>query len=1065
MLQINASSYLVSLDFSCPKTKFFRTSSLRELLELKNAHNDAVIIVGNAKIGIQVLIETYITKRYPKIIHPVNTPELTEIKMSEKFFEIGAAASVSDIESFIKEKINEIPESKAKILVSIKEMLQYFADRQIKNVASVAGSIMTGFSESDFNTILVASKTKLVFQNNQREVLFDENFLENHLKNIANSKEVLVTIKIPLSTENEYFRFYKQSRRKGKDLAIVNAAFKISFDFPSQKITDIIIALGSIKHTTMLATKTMQSLRGQKWSENVLNDATSFLVKELKELDIDNTMCKPEYKVGLAASFFFKFYLFVCEELHKKFPVSTLPLKEEEKLLTEPDKHIPTKSTQFFQNVPEDQEKIDPVGRPVPHVSALKQTTGEATYVDDIPRFENELYAALILSEKARAKIVKIDPSEALKMEGVRAEQNITGYLMKDEEVFASKEVRCVGQIIGVVVAETMELAEEARKIVRVQYEDISQPILSIEEAIKANSVWEPLMVEIGNLDEGFKNSKHVLEGESRTGFQEHFYMETNTHIAVPYDNDEIHLIGTHQSPSQTQMIVAHALNLEANRVYCKVKRVGGGFGGKESRHLGILIPIALAAMKTGRPVRICLSRKDDMIITGGRNPVLAKWKVGFEEDGKLNALDVSYYLNAGYSLDLTDFVRKMMILKANNGYHIENLRARGQSCKTNLPSNTAFRGFGTPQAIFVMENIIVQIAEFLGMDPNKLREKNMYDKLKSFTHYGQEITHNTLRNCWEQILLSSNYTERKSAVDKFNRENVYKKRGISAMPLMFGIGFTIQFMHQAGALIMVYTDGSVLLSHGGVELGQGLDTKMLQIASRVLEIPIERIYIAEASTDKVPNTIPTVASTASDLNGMAVLDACRVIQKRLEPYKSKMADKSWNDWVQAAYMDRVSLSATGYYKTPNIIEYDFENQIAGDPYVYFSFGSGVSEVEIDCLTGDHMVLRTDIIMDVGKSLNPAIDIGQIEGAFMQGYGLFTLEELVFSSSGELLTTGPDSYKIPGNRGTSTSDGFICVFGYQRSCKSSKERRQIIDPVRFPSDVREDSNGMPRLDY
>ncbi|RXG69954.1 Xanthine dehydrogenase/oxidase, partial [Armadillidium vulgare] len=681
--------------------------------------------------------------------------------------------------------------------------------------------------------------------------------------------------------------------RKELDFAIVNAAFKISFDFPSLKINDFIIALGSIKNTTIMATKTMESLKGRTWNKKIFDDAISILIKELKDLTIKTSTFQPDYKIGLAAS----------EELHKQFPDAIPPLNEEEKEL-----------------VPDDQEKIDPVGRPIPHVSALKQTTGEATYIDDIPSFENELHAALVLSEKALGKIVNIDPSEALKMAGVHhffcakdipPEQNKFGYIVQDEEVFATEE-----------------------------------------EAIEANSVWEPIKLETGNLEEGFQNSKHVLEGESRTGFQEHFYMETNVHIAVPYDNNELHLIGTTQSPSQTQMVVARTLNLEANRVYFKVKRTGGAFGGKETRIYGIIIPIAFAALRTGRPVRICLNRQDDMIVTGSRNPVLSRWKVGFEDDGKLNALDISYYLNAGYSLDSSDYVRKLIIMQSSSVYEIKNLRAKGQSCKTNLPSSTAFRGFGYPQATFMMENIIVRVAEYLRLNPNQVRERNMYGKSNSFMPYGQEIIDNKIRDCWEQILFSSKFEERKLEIDHYNRNNIYKKRGISAIPLIFGAGIGTPFLHQAGALVMVYTDGSVLLSHGGVELGQGLHTKMLQIASRVLEIPMERIYIAETATDKVPNTIATVASISSDLNGMA--EACQIIKDRLQPYKSKMEDKSWNDWVSAAYMDRVSLSATGYFKAPNIIDLDFENPKTATPFMYFIFGSGVSEVEVDCLTGDH---------------------------------------------------------------------------------------------------------------
>ncbi|RXG70722.1 Xanthine dehydrogenase, partial [Armadillidium vulgare] len=755
-------------------------------------------------------------------------------------------------------------------------------------------------------------------------------------------------------SDNEFFKSFKHSSRRGKDLSIVNTAMKVTLDFPSLKIVSMIVAIGGISKTTIMADKTMSKVVEQTWDENFLETGISLLIEETKSkfTSFDNLA---EYKTALVASFFFKFYLFVCEEIHKKFPQLGSPLKLDEADINLPFMKRCTKWMQFFQDVPEDQEKIDPVGRPIPHVSSLKQTTGEATYVDDIPSFENELHAALVLSEKARAKIVSIDPSEALKMEGVEGffsakdlteTQNKTGFVFTDEEVFASKEVHHIGQVIGVVVATDKHLARKAAKKVHVS-------------AIEENSVWEPFAIESGNIEKGFENSKHILEGESRIEGQEHFYLETNGHIVIPSEDGEIEIIGSMQGPSCMQDSVSKLLRVQQNRVTCKTKRIGGAFGGKESRSIA-------------RPVRSILTRAEDMMMTGGRHPILGQME-----------------------------------------NRIDNVRILAQCCKTNLSSNSAFRGFGAPQSVFVMESIMSQVAEYLNKSKREVTEKNLYPKTNSVTPFGQELTNVTVRDCWDQVISSSNFEERKNKVNTFNRNNRYKKRGISLMPLKFCVGFPVPFLCQGGALVHIYLDGSVLISHGGAEFGQGLHTKILQIASRVLKIPISRIYIAETNTSKVPNASSTAGSVSSDLYGMAVLDACKKILTTLAPYRNDLPQKTWEEAVSAAYMDRVSLSATGHFRMEGVSEFNFKDGKPASPFIYYSYGASVSEVEINCLTGEHTVLRTDIVMDVGKSLNPAIDIGQIEGAFAQGYGLYTLEQLRYSSSGELLTKGPNGYKIP----------------------------------------------------
>ncbi|KAK3850489.1 hypothetical protein Pcinc_042810 [Petrolisthes cinctipes] len=496
-------------------------------------------------------------------------------------------------------------------------------------------------------------------------------------------------------------------------------------------------------------------------------------------------------------------------------------------------------------------------------------------------------------------------------------------------------------------------------------------------------------------------------------GGQEHFYLETNAHLATPGKEDgEMEIYSSTQNPTLTQMQTAHSLGVDANKVVCRVKRMGGGFGGKETRTIVACIPICVAARKLGRCVRVALERDEDMVMTGGRHPFFSRWKVGFTAQGVLTALDMDVYANGGHTIDLTASVLERCIFSLDSGYNIGAVRICGHACKTNLPSNTAFRAFGGPQGMLFMEDIMSRVAAYLNIDSTLIRQRNLY-QTGDLTHCNQLLENCTLRRCWQEVLEQADYSTRCQRVRDFNSNNRYRKRGLAVIPVKFGIAYTAIFLNQAGALVLVYADGSVLLSHGGTEMGQGLHTKMIQIASRVLQIAPEYIHIAETSTDKVPNTSPTAGSASSDLNGMAIVNACETIMSRLEPIIASNPKGTWKDWVSKAYMERISLSSTGFYKTPDLVPYNFEKN-EGRIFNYFSFGAAVTETEIDCLTGDHTVLRTDIVMDVGDSLNPAIDIGQVEGAFTQGQGLYTMEELLYSPQGALLTRGPGAYKIPG---------------------------------------------------
>lgn len=882
---------------------------------------------------------------------------------------------------------------------------------------------MTSSPISDLNPVLMVSGATLTFlshEHGERRLVMEQNFFTGYRKTMAKPSEVLISVHLPYSQEDEYVQAYKQSRRREDDIAIVNGAMRVRFVSGTSRVADLRVAFGGMAATTVMAVKTAKELIGCEWDEALLERAMALLLEDLP-LDASAPGGMVEYRRTLTLSLFFKFYLNVRKWLSTRVPALVVPLSADEESAIAPCHRPPFASTQTFQQVGGNDKRHHPVGRPLVHASAYKQATGEAVYVDDMPRVERELFAALVVSSRAHARILGIDETPALREEGVEAffcardisqERNQMGTFESDEEVFASDKVTCIGQVLGVVVATDPAVARRAAKLVRVDYQDLEPPVVTIEDAIRKESWWGPWTIAKGNLALGFASAAHVIEGEMRTGGQEHFYLEPNAHIFVPKGEDgEMDVFSSSQIPSEMQQMVARVVGVSRNRVVVRVKRLGGGFGGKESRILGVAAPAAFAAARLSRPVRITLDRHEDMLITGGRHPFLCRWRAGVTTKGVFTALDVRLYSNGGCSQDLSPTVMQKAMMCIDNAYRHSNIRVTGYVCKTNLPSNTAFRGFGAPQAAMFAEDVVTTVAHTLNLDPCQVRERNMYQE-GDRTHINHTLERCTIRRCWEEVIANSDLHIRQHSVQKFNKENTYKKRGLATIPTKCGIAFD-RVLNQAGALVQVYLDGSVLLTHGGVEMGQGLHTKILQIAAQVLNIPIENIHIMDTATDKVPNTSPTAASISTDVNGMAVMNACEELKARLKPFVKRDPAGTWKTWVKAAYSERVSLSATGFHRIEEVTDFDFDT-MAGQPFHYYCNGAAVTEVEVDCLTGDHTILRTDIVMDVGQSLNPGLDVGQVEGAFVQGVGLVTLEELRYSPEGSLLTRGPGAYKIPG---------------------------------------------------
>ncbi len=738
----------------------------------------------------------------------------------------------------------------------------------------------------------------------------------------------------------------------------------------------------------------------------------------------------------------------------------------------------------------------------IPHESAIKHVTGEAVYVDDILVSEQLLVGRVVYSPHAHARIKSFDLNEAKKVPGVHAVlsykdipgHNQMGPVVKDELCLAESEVICVGQAMFLIAAETADQCREAEKRIKIEFE-LLEPILTIEKAIEKNSLLGPparpqsggpARIERGDVEAMLRSVPNVVEGVLHTGAQEHWYLESQVCLCVPGEEKEMQVYSSTQHPSETQALIAEVLGLGKNEVVVEVRRMGGAFGGKETQANHTACWAALLAWATKRPVKIRLFRDDDMIMTGKRHRFLSKYRVGFDDDGNILVADFELNSDGGCATDLSFAIMQRAMLHVDNAYYIPNLRVVGRVWKTNLPSNTAFRGFGGPQGMAVIEQVVDRIARTLGKDAAEIRKHNFYGLdgstassasdstelvevsaepltagSRNTTHYEQVVENNRIHMIYDQLIESSDYWKRRKEIDEFNAENEFYKKGMAMTPVKFGISFTTSFLNQAGALVLIYKDGTILVNHGGTEMGQGLHTKMQQVAAAEFGVSVNRVKVNATNTSKVPNTSATAASAGTDLNGMAVKNACDILKTRiaeaitqiwkekhssnprLRPQQSANLESETNDSggqatlqqsiifendyiIDSAHPDRriafadamsllhvrqVPLSTTGFYRTPGI-GWDKEKG-RGKPFYYFAFGMAATEVLVDILTGHHTLLRTDILHDVGDSLNLMIDLGQVEGGYIQGNGWVTTEEIKWDEKGNLMTHSPDTYKIP----------------------------------------------------
>ena len=679
------------------------------------------------------------------------------------------------------------------------------------------------------------------------------------------------------------------------------------------------------------------------------------------------------------------------------------------------------------------------VRQALPHDSAFKHVQGAADYVDDIREPEGTLHVAIGGSPAARGRIVRLDLDKVRAYPGVRAVitakdipgKNDISPAHADEPVFAADHVIFHGQPVFAVIATTRDIARRAAVLAAIEIER-EEPNVTVDQGLASGETVLPDYEFVGG-DAGaaIARSPHRLSGVLRIGGQEHFYLEGQVAFAVPGEDNDMLVHSSTQHPSEVQHIVARVLGVADSFVTCQVRRMGGGFGGKETQATQWAVIAALAARVTGRACKLRLDRDDDMMMTGKRHDFRVDWSVGFDGRGRMDGVDLALAARCGCSADLSIGVVDRAMFHSDNAYFLPEFRIHSRRVKTNTVSNTAFRGFGGPQGVLAIERVIDAIAWHLGLDPLDVRKANLYRSGGDVTPYGQTVEdHEVIHRLIEQLERTSDYRRRRKEIGKFNASSPILKRGIALTPVKFGISFTLTHLNQAGALVHVYQDGSVHLNHGGTEMGQGLFQKVAQVAAEEFGIALDRVRITATSTDKVPNTSATAASAGTDLNGMAVQIACREIKARL----AQFAASTWSvsedliefrddqvfignesvpfaELAKRAYGARIHLSAAGFYKTPKL-HWD-RAKAKGRPFLYFAHGAACSEVTIDVTTGEMRIERVDILHDVGRSLNPAIDIGQIEGGFVQGMGWLTTEELVYDADGRLLTHAPSTYKIP----------------------------------------------------
>ena len=985
--------------------RFLRPSSLAELLALRAKHPEAELVAGATEIGVDI---TKKGKRYPFLISTEGVAELRAITKTDSAYRIGGAATLTALEEALG---GEVP--------AVDKMLAVFASRQIRNRATLAGNLVTASPIGDMPPVLMAldAEIELRSESGARVVPID-GFFVGYRKTVIRKDEILSAVILPRGAPAGVTRTtesYKVSKRRELDISIVAAAFSIDRD-EAGVVRRARLAYGGVAATPVRAHEAEKALVGRPWTREALAEALSALDREIRP--ISDARGGAAYRSALVKSLLQKFFDGATSDA-----ADVTPSYETTPAAAPPE---PSKA--------------------LPHESGVLHVTGAAEYVDDRAQRRTMLEIWPVTSPHARAKILRRDAEEARRMPGVVAVlmaedvpgPNDVGAIRKDEILLADREVSFHGHIVAVVVGESYELCRAAAAKVVVEYEPLP-PILTIEEAISEESFHNaPHVIQRGDPQRALDASPRRLTGTLVNGGQEHFYLETHAAWAERGEDGDVFVCSSTQHPSEVQASVSHLLHLPRNKVIVESPRMGGGFGGKETQGNTWSGLAALAAWKTGRPVRVQLDRDIDMTLTGKRHPFFSEYECGFDDEGHVLAVRARLVSNGGWALDLSESITDRALFHLDNAYYLPNVDFSGRVAKTNIVSMTAFRGFGGPQGMLVIEEIMDRVARALGLAPEVVRERNLYrgEGETNTTHYGQALDDNRIEKLWRGVVASSRLSERRAEIAAWNAKSPQVKRGIAVTPVKFGISFTASFLNQAGALVLIYRDGTAQVNQAGTEMGQGLYTKIRGVAMRELGLSAESVRVMKTATDKVPNTSATAASSGADLNGAAVKAACEALRARLAPIAAEMLAGTGGgevapaavifedgrcragsesvpiaDVVETAYLRQVSLSAQGFYRTPGLA-YDRQKG-HGRPFHYFACGAAVTEVEIDGYTGMKRVRRVDILHDVGDSLNPGVDRGQIEGAYVQGVGWLTGEELLWDGKGRLLTHSASTYQIP----------------------------------------------------
>lgn len=1003
-----------AMTFKGTSTTWFQPIELKDLLPRKatedslemhswaNPGTYSKMVSGNTDVGYG---ELYSLRTPRNKISLNQVRELHKVEWKQDGVVIGAGISIQDLVAELEERIPTLPNECTSGLKALHNQCRFFANTQVRNVATVGGGIVNFSHYSDLIPVWVATRATLNFwgPGGSKTVSLAESYdEEGKLTFRPSTSTVLVSINLPFSQADERVASFKYARRRIDSITFVSACITARCDTQTKVVTDPIFCFDGTGSPGLRATKTEALLSGKEWDESLLVEALSSLQEELRA-SISNSLPKglQNYQLRLAQGILLRYYARYRADFHGEIE------PREEQLL----ERYPRVAHRSY--LTHGHSESGTLGRAVPQITAPLQTTGAAKYSAD-NRVPNCLHAALVTSPVARGRLGTIDVAKASRSADFVGfytardipGKNLFGFRVEDEEVLAGEEVQYVGQPIGVLVARSERAARALAREVEVTVEE-RPPLLTVEDAEKAGSFHgrpDGYLVEQGDIKAGFADSKVVVSGRVNIHGQSHFYLESQNALVVPKD-DGLEIYSSTQSPSNVVDHVARLLGVPDNKISVRVGRLGGGFGGKQFRAGPIAGICALAAHCAGGPVKLVLDRAEDMAYCPGRSPFFAAYKAGFAEDGALCALDVDFKVSGGCSSDYSADITETATLLMDGAYRIGNVRVHGLCLKTNYGSHTATRGFGKPQASAIIESILDHGASALGIDATHLRTRNLYKK-GDHTITKMEIGDSVMQQCWERVLERSNYEEQRAQVDQFNKENKWLKRGVAAVGSKGNMGFLeADDLNRGIALVHILRDGTVSVNHSGIEMGQGINTRMAQVAAHQLGVPLEHVEVSDTQTALIPNTPPTTM-VATDLIGEALLKACSKLNGHLAHYEGSFLQR-----VQSAYDHGIPLSEMASHTAPRL-SYDYEKQ-QGNVSYFFVWGAATSMVEIDVISGAFRILKSHIVQDCGKSLNPQLDIGQAEGGFLFGVGYYMMEDPIYSTSGKLITDNVSGYKIP----------------------------------------------------